>query len=148
MAQPTVIINNFGNVTGWNEHSVVLLGRKLQGISKISYKDSTEVEAVYGAGRYPIGVGTGNYKAECSMTLLKEEVEALMSSLPANSRLQDIPPIDIPILSIRGSGAGKKTKDVIRNFQFTGLGKEVSQGDKSVYLEMPCFCTHIDWNVE
>ncbi len=141
----TQIINNFGNVNGWNEHEVVLMGRKLVGISKISYKDSTEMEAVYGAGGFPIGVGTGNYKAECGMTLMKEEVEALIGSLPANSRLQDIPPTDIPVLTIR---AGKVTKDVIRNFQFTGLGKEVSQGDKSVFLEMPCFCTHIDWNVK
>lgn len=145
MAQPTQIVNNFGQVAGWNQHSVVLLGRKLQGISKISYKDETEVEAVYGAGSMPIGIGEGNYKAECGMTLLKEEVEALIAQLPANSRLQDIPPTDVPILTIRG---GKKTKDVIRNFRFTGLGKEVSQNDKSVYLDMPCFCTHIDWNVQ
>lgn len=141
----TTIINNFGNVAGWNQHEVVLLGRKLQGISKIQYSDSTEVEAVYGAGGYPIGTGEGNYSAECSMTLLKEEVEGLMASLPPGNRLQDIPPTDVPVLTIRG---GKVTKDVIRNFRFTGLGKEVNQNDKSVYLEMPCFCTHIDWNVQ
>ena len=141
----TQIINNFGQVSGWNQHSVVLLGRKLVGISKISYKDSTEVEAIYGAGGYPVGTGEGNYSAECGMTWLKEEVEALLGNLPANSRLQDIPATDIPILTIRN---GRTTKDVIRNFRFTGLGKEVSQGDKSVYLEMPCFCTHIDWNVQ
>jgi hypothetical protein len=140
---PTQIINNFGNVAGWNQHQVVLLGRKLSGISKIMYKDSVEVEAVYGAGGFPIGTGEGNYKAECGMTLLKEEVEALLGSLPQGSRLQDIAPTDIPVLTIR---AGVVTKDVIRNFRFTGLGKEVSQNDKSVYLEMPCFCTHIDWN--
>ena len=140
----TQIINNFGNVNGWNQHEVVLMGRKLVGISKIAYSDSTEIEAVYGAGGYPIGTGEGNYSAECSMTLLKEEVEALLNSLPAGSRLQDIPPVDVPVQTIR---AGKVTKDVIRNFRFSGLGKEVNQNDKSVYLEMPCFCTHIDWNV-
>lgn len=138
------IINNFGRVAGWNQHQVVLMGRQLVGISKISYKDSTEVEAVYGAGGMPIGTGEGNYKAECSMTLLKEEVEGLLGSLPTGTRLQDIPPTDVPVLTIRN---GRTTKDVIRNFRFTGLGKEVSQNDKSVYLEMPCFCTHIDWDV-
>jgi hypothetical protein len=141
----TQIINNFGNIAGWNQHEVILLGRKLVGISKIMYKDSTEVEAVYGAGGYPIGTGDGNYSAESGMTLLKEEVEALIAALPAGSRIQDIPATDVPVLTIRGS---KVTKDVIRNFRFTGIGKEVNQNDKSVYLEMPCFCTHIDWNVE
>ncbi len=140
----TQIINNFGTVSGWNQHEVVLLGRKLVGISKLSYKDSEEVEAVYGAGKFPIGTGRGNYSAECGMTLLKEEVEGLLGSLPPGSRLQDIPPTDVPVLTIRN---GRTTKDVIRNFQFTGLGKEVNQNDKSVYLEMPCFCTHIDWDV-
>lgn len=142
---PTEIINGFSQVSGWNQHKVVLLGRRIVGISKISYKDNTEVEAVYGAGKYPIGTGEGNYSAECGMTLLKEEVEGLLGSMPANSRLQDIPATDIPVLTLRN---GKVTKDVIRNFRFTGLGKEVNQNDKSVYLEMPCFCTHIDWNVE
>ncbi len=141
----TQIVNNFGNVAGWNQHELVLLGRKVQGISKITYKDETEVEAVYGAGGYPIGTGEGNYSAECGMTLLKEEVEGLLASMPPGSRLQDIPPTDVPVQTIRG---GKVTKDVIRNFRFKGLGKEVNQNDKSVYLEMPCFCTHIDWNVQ
>lgn len=144
MAQ-TVIINNFGNVTGWNDHEFVLYGRKVQGITKFAYSDSLEREAVMGAGKYPVGTGDGNYSAECSVTLLKEEVQAIMASMPANTRLQDIPPADVPILTVRN---GKVTKDVIRNFQFTGMGVEVSQGDVKVELEMPCFCTHIDWNVE
>lgn len=143
-AVATTIINNFGQVTGWNQHQVVLMGRKLVGISKISYKDNVEREAVMGGGQFPIGTGDGNYKAECGMTLLKEEVDGLMATLPANSRIHDIPPTDVPILSVRN---GKVTKDVIRNFQFNGQGREVSQGDKAVWLEMPCFCTHIDYNV-
>lgn len=138
------IINNFGHVAGWNQHEVVLMGRTLVGISKIAYSDEQEVEPVYGAGKYPIGTGEGNYKAECSMTLLKEEVEGLLASLPDGMRLQDIPATDVPVLTIRN---GRVTKDVIRNFRFVGLGKEVNQNDKSVYLDMPCFCTHIDWDV-
>lgn len=144
MAQ-TTIINNFGTVIGWNQHQLVLFGRTVEGITKISYKDSQEVEAIMGAGKYPVGTGEGNYKAECSITLLLEEVHAIMNSMPAGQRIQDIPPTDIPVLTIRN---GVVKKDVIRNFRFTGMGKEVSQGDKEVKVEMPCFCTHIDWNVQ
>ncbi|MBS0198992.1 MAG: hypothetical protein JSR70_00920 [Proteobacteria bacterium] len=142
---PTTIINNFGTVTGWAQIKAVLYGRTLVGISKLSYKDSIEREAVMGGGQYPIGTGDGNYKAECSMTLLKEEVDGIMASLPANSRIHDIPPADVSVLTVRN---GKTVKDVIRNFQFSGQGREVSQGDKAVWLEMPCFCTHIDYNVQ
>ena len=144
MAQ-TQIINNFGDVTGWNQHSYVVLGRTVKGISKISYKDDTEIEAIYGAGGYPIGTGDGNNSAECGMTLLLEEVYALLDQLPPGSRVQDIPSSDVIILSIR---AGKTRKDVIHGFRFTGLGKELNQGDKAVWMEMPCFCTHITWNAQ
>lgn len=140
----TRIVNKFGTVTGWNHHEVILMGRKLEGITQIGYSDNTEMEAVYGAGAYPIGTGEGNYAAECSMSLLKEEVDGILANLPPGTRLQDLPPIDVPVLTNRG---GKTTKDVIRNFRFIGIGKEVSQNDKSVIHEMPCFCTHIDWNV-
>lgn len=141
----TTIINNFGNVIGWNQHEFVLFGRTVEGITKLSYKDSMEVEAIMGAGPYPIGIGDGNYKAECGVTLKLEEYQAVLASLPAGTRIFEIPPTDIPVLSIRN---GVVKKDVIRNFRFTGAGKEVSQGDKSVNMEMPCFCTHIDWNVQ
>lgn len=144
MAQ-TQIINNFGQVVGWNQHSVVLLTRKVQGISKISYKDDTEIEAIYGAGGFPIGTGDGNNSAECGMTLLLEEVYALLDQLPPGRRIQDIPATDVSVLTIR---LGKVRKDVIHGFRFKGLGKEVNQGDKSVYMEMPCFCTHITWNAQ
>ena len=29
-----------------------------------------------------------------------------------------------------------------------GTGKEVKQGDKSIAMKMPCFCTHIEWLVQ
>ena len=142
MANAT-IINSFGNVSGWNQIQFVLFGRTVEGIRKISYKDSREMESIMGAGPYPIGYNDGNYKAECSVELLFEEWQALMASLPAGTRIQDIPATDIPVLTMRN---GKVTKDVIRNFRFPNQGKEVQQGDKSIYMDMGGFCSHIDWN--
>lgn len=139
------VINNFGNITGWNQIEVVLFGRKLIGISKISYKDSVEVESVYGAGPYPIGTGQGNYSAEFSMTILKEEMDALVATLPDGTRLHDLPPTDVSVLTIRN---GAVTKDVVRNVKITGRGIEANQNDKSLYEEPTCHCSHIEWNVQ
>ncbi|MCW5900488.1 MAG: hypothetical protein KIT10_14585 [Flavobacteriales bacterium] len=139
------IINNFGKVAGWNSQQAVLFGRKLVGISKIMYKDTSEVESVYGAGKYPIGIGDGNYSAECAFTISDEEMRGILSSLPPGQRIQDIPPFDWPVLTIRN---GRVTKDVIRNVQFKGIGKEVSQNDKSINYETDTHCSHIDWNVQ
>lgn len=138
------IVNNFGEVAGWSHHEVTMLGRTLVGVRKITYKDSIEAESIYGAGYMPVGTGFGNYKAEFSMELLKEELDALIASLPAGQRAHNIPAFDVPVLTIRN---GVTTKDVVRNVRILGRGKEVSQGDKSVY-ESPTFvCSHIEWNV-
>jgi hypothetical protein len=84
-------------------------------------------------GRTLVGISKISYK---------DSIER--ASMPSGTRIHEIPPTDISVLTLRN---GKVTKDVIRNFQFTGQGREVSQGDKAIWLEMPCYCTHIDYNV-
>jgi hypothetical protein len=144
MAQ-TNIINKFGRIIGWNQVQLVLFGRTLEGITEFSYDDEVEKEAVMGAGKFPIGTGEGTYKAKCSITVLSEEYNALMDSLPANTRIQDVPGTDVSVLYMRGD---KQVKDVIRGFEFTGASKELKQGDKSIAMKLSCYCTHIDWNVQ
>ena len=92
------LINKFGKIAGWNSVKVVMLGRQVEGITALSYKDSKEKENIYGAGEFPVGRGEGNYKAEASITLLKEEVNALQLALGAGKRLTDIEPFDIPVM--------------------------------------------------
>lgn len=144
MAQ-TTLVNKFGRVMGWNQVQFVLFGRTVEGIQELSYNDEVEKEAVMGAGPMPIGTGSGVYKAECSITLLAEEYNGLMASLPANTRIQDVPGTDVSVLYLQGD---RVVKDMIRNFEFTGATKEVKQGDKFIGMKMGCFCTHIDWNVQ
>ena len=74
MALLGTLINKFGKIAGWNSVKVVMLGRQVEGITALSYKDSKEKDNIYGAGEFPVGRGEGNYKAEASITLLKEEV--------------------------------------------------------------------------
>ena len=81
MALLGTLINKFGKIAGWNSVKVVMLGRQVEGITALSYKDSKEKDNIYGAGEFPVGRGEGNYKAEASITLLKEEVNALQLAL-------------------------------------------------------------------
>lgn len=85
MALLGTLINKFGKIAGWNSVKVVMLGRQVEGITALSYKDSKEKENIYGAGEFPVGRGEGNYKAEASITLLKEEVNALQLALGPES---------------------------------------------------------------
>ena len=86
----------------------------------------------------------GITKAEASITLLKEEVNALQLALGSGKRLTDIEPFDIPVMY---EYKGLVMKDVIRNVEFTDNGVDVKQGDKSIATQFTLLPSHIDWNV-
>ena len=88
--------------------------------------------------------GRGYHKAEASITLLKEEVNALQLTLGSGKRLTDIEPFDIPVMY---EYKGLVMKDVIRNVEFTDNGVDVKQGDKSIATQFTLLPSHIDWNV-
>lgn len=140
----TKIINKFGTMTGWNSVTANFLGRDAEGISKLSYDDTEALENVYGAGKYPIGRSSGNYEAKCSMTLYKEEIDALKLALPKGKRLQDVASFDIVVVYAKSDGS--ITKDIIHNVQFTSDGVDISQGDGTVQTEYPMIVSHITWN--
>lgn len=139
-----IIVNKFGTVQGWNNITLNLLGRDVEGITQIAYDDTQTKENVYGAGNMPIGRSRSNYEPTASVTLLKEEVDALKRSLPRGKRIQDIAPFDIVV---KYEVEGVIMHDVIRNVEFTNNGVDVSQGDGSIAIEFELIVSHIDWNV-
>lgn len=139
------IINKFGNMQGWNQITVNLLGRDVEGIAAVKYDDSTKKENVYGAGQYPIGRSAGNYEAKCSITLFKEEADAIQKALPAGKRMQDVAPFDINVEY--QTSTGSIMKDRIRNCEFTNRSIDVKQNDGTTSTEYTLICSHIEWNV-
>lgn len=139
------IINKFGTMTGWNSITVNVLGRDVEGISELKYNDAMEKENVYGAGAYPIGHSRGNYEAEASITLYKEEIDAVKNALPPGRRLADLAPFDI-VVEYEALD-GNIQKDVIRNCEFTNDSVEVAQNDGTITTELELITSHIEWNV-
>lgn len=129
---------------GWSSIIANMLGRDLEGISAISYSDTVTKENVKGAGMYPIGRSRGDYEAEASITLFKEEVDALKLSLASGKRLQDIAAFDIIVQYQNPEGL--IVKDIIHNVEFTNDGVDVSQGDGTITTEYELICSHITWN--
>ena len=78
----------------WANLQVVIAGRTVTGITKISYKDSQTMENIYGAGVRPVGRGYGRIECEGAITLHRDEVEAIRNSSDTG-RVQDIAPFDI-----------------------------------------------------
>lgn len=130
---------------GWNAVTANFLGRDLEGITELAYSDSQKKENVYGAGAYPIGRGRGNYEAKCSITLHKEEVDAIKLALAGGKTIQDIAPFDIVVEYETDNGNIKK--DRIRNAEFMGDGVEVKQNDMSIATKYELLISHIEWNI-
>ena len=131
-------------MAGWNSVILNIFGRDVEGISEVSYDDTIDKEQIYGAGKMPIGVGEGDYKAKFGLKLYQEEVIAIMDSLPPGVRLQDVAPTDVIVQYTYNT---RMYKDIIRNVEFTKVGRAVKKGDKTVEQTVEVICTHIDWNV-
>ncbi len=141
--RPT-IINKFGKLAGWSSITVNVLGRDVEGITELEYKDEKEMNNEYGAGEFPIGQSEGNYKAEGSITLYKEEIAALTESLPKGMYIQDIPAFDITVQYRYGL---KLYTDVMRNCRLKNNGVAVKQNDGTITHKHDLLVSHIDWNV-
>lgn len=141
----TTIVNKFGTLQGWNSLTVNILGRDVEGVTEMAYDDKQKKENVYGAGQYPIGRGRGNYEPKASITLMKEEVDALKLSLPPGKSIRDIAPFDI--VSQYETETGVILKDRIRNAEFMGDGVEVKQNDMTITTKYELLISHIEWNV-
>lgn len=131
-------------MAGWNSVTLNIFGRDVEGISEVSYDDTIDKELIYGAGKMPIGVGEGDYKAKFGLKLYQEEVIAIIDSLPPGIRLQDVIGTDVIVQYTYNT---RIYKDIIRNVEFTKVGRAVKKGDKTVEQTVEVICTHIDWNV-
>ena len=141
----TTIVNKFGKMQGWNSVTVNMLGRDVEGITELGYDDTQELEGARGAGPFFVGYGEGNYEAKASITLFKEEIDMLQSSLPKGASISSIPPFNIVVEYDRDL---TKTRDIIQYCKLKGRGTEVKQGDKTIAYKFELFVGgRILWNV-
>ncbi|TWP31233.1 hypothetical protein ETU08_01770 [Apibacter muscae] len=145
MANADHLVNNFGVMTGWNNVTVNLLGRDVVGITSLTYKDNHEKVNAYGAGRMPVGRGYKKYSAEASITLYKEEVDALKAALVPGARIQDIAMFDITVEYARPSGYIQR--DRVYNAEFTNDGVEITNEDGTISIQYTLIITHIGWDI-
>lgn len=141
MALNTPLIN--GKRYSWANITLVLFGRNVEGITEISYDDSEKKANIYGAGKYPVARGDGQYEAKASITLKDYEVTGILASSGRGKRLQDIAPFDVVVLYELD---GVLMKDVIRNAEFMSTGKSIKSGDNTIDVKVELIVSHIEWN--
>ncbi len=138
------IINKFGTLVGWNNSSLNLFGRDVEGIDSIKYTDEIDIGVAFGAGYMPVGKTRGNYTCAAEISLYFEEITAILKSLPLGMRLQEIPDFDVPVSY---EYQGSIYNDVIRNCSFKNNGRETKNGEGKIVMAYTLVPSHIDYNV-
>ena len=123
-----------GKAYDWSDVSIKLPGLELEA-QEISYNDELEKEAVYGKGRRPRGYGTGNYKAEAKLSLLRDDFDDLIAYCKQNNvGLYDLV---IPKIIVSYANTYKPTKsDVLTQVTITKTDQKGAQGDKSLKVDL------------
>ncbi|MFA9212479.1 MAG: hypothetical protein ACEQSR_01345 [Candidatus Methylacidiphilales bacterium] len=138
------VVNKFGKLIGWKKITVNVMGRDLEGISRIAYGDKVTKTNAYGAGNLPVGREEGNYEPdEVVLALFEEEARGLMLSNPSG-RIQEIAPFDITVEYELPNGV--ILRDRIMDCEFTTNGKDVKQGDGKIVTEYKLISSVVNWN--
>lgn len=130
----------------WASIRIGMLGRTLEGVTKIMYENPTAKENLYGKGNKPIARGRGNQTPTASITLYGFEIVALQKAAAqlGFADISEIDPFDITVTYL-AEGSDEPTVDIIRNAEFTTNGREVNQGDTSITRELSLIISHIAW---
>lgn len=141
MSYPIVPLIN-GKSYEWADIVVNILGVPVVGITSIEYEEKQGMENIYGAGRFPVSRGYGKVEPTAKITLLMEEVQAIMSVAPLG-RIQDIPEFDISVVYI--DAALTTVKHKLRNVRFMNNPRTSSSGDTSIPVEIDLIISHVEW---
>ena len=130
-----------GIMYDWGSIVVTIGGVPVTGITAVSYKDTQEIENIYGAGRHPVGRAMGKITPEATITLHQEEVEAIQAS-SLTGRLQDIAPFDVLVSYMKGNIV---TTDKIRNCSIKENSRDWKSGDTTQEIQLTLLPSHIEW---
>lgn len=122
----------------WSNVNVVAFGRNITGIQGVSYSVKQEKEFIYGQGKEPRAIQSGNKSYEGEIKLLQSEVEALLLAAPN----RDIMSLNFDIIvtyvpRVLDTGSLNLVTDVLKMCEISEVPKALSQGDKFMEIALP-----------
>ncbi|TCL43222.1 hypothetical protein [Harryflintia acetispora] len=129
-----------GKSYDWGDVDVRIPGLNLQA-TEVSYDDELEKESVYGFGRRPRGYGTGNYKSEGKLTMLRDDFDEVLDYCKRSGK--GIYDLIFPKMTVSYANDGDRTRtDVLNSVTITKTSNKASQGDKSLAVELDLLIIH------
>ncbi len=138
----------------WSNVNVFMLDRLVTGIQGISYSVKQEKEFVYGQGKNPRAIQSGNRSYEGEIKVLQSELEALIKSARDRDILKlrfdiivsYVPGLETGEASAVLASAPKLVTDVLKFCEFSEIPKSLSQGDKMMEVALPIMFLDIKYN--
>ena len=121
----------------WSNVNIIAFGRNITGIQGISYSVKQEKEFIYGQGKEPRAIQSGNRSYEGEIKLLQSEVEALILAAPNRDLMSlsfDVIVSYVP--RVREASVNIVT-DVLKMCEISEVPKSLSQGDKFMEIALP-----------
>lgn len=124
----------------WADLTLILGGTDVTGIRAVKYLEKIEREAIYGKGRNPHSIQSGNIAYEGEIVMLQSAYEALVKTGKGS----------VLSLSLDGlfaygnpSNGDALITDRASGIRFTEAGKDIKQGDKFQEIKLPFICLNI-----
>jgi hypothetical protein len=131
-----------GHSYDWSSIIMNIMGVPIAGVIKIKYDETQTIENKYGAGRRPVSRGFGRIVPNCSVTMMMEEVQAIMLIAP-NGLLMDIPEFDIVMTWVDATLI--PVTATIRNCRFMNNIVDTNEGDTGTPVELAILPSHVEW---
>lgn len=114
--------------------TLFIANKDITGIRSIKYGEKIEREALYGKGRYPHSIQSGNVAFEGEITVTQSELE-ILTAAGAGSVLNLT--TDAVISYGNPSNGDTLITDMMVGIQFTESAKSIKQGDKFMEVTLP-----------
>ncbi len=118
----------------WNDISVAIGGRIIEGIEDIEYSVKQETKPLRGRGNKPHRILSGNESYEGKITLWQSEVEAMIKDAPKKNIMKlnfDVTWAFVP------EDGGETVIDVLVGCKIKEYKKGSKQGDTNMLIELP-----------
>lgn len=130
----------------WKDIEVVFLGRIIGRITEIEYTTEVEKKHIYGRGKKPLGIQTGNEKVTGQVTIGQSELEAMIrkaQSLKPGAKPTDMS-FDINIAYIADVDV---VRDRVVGFTISQMPKIMKQGDTDMNVKLPGIAMDVLYNI-
>ncbi len=120
----------------YSDINVTLLGRNIVGLRGVKYKVTEEKELLYGRGKKPIAIQSGNESIEGELMILQSELTALVAAAKTANPANKLTALSFDIVVSYGQGLEAKT-DIIVGVEIEEYEKSLEQGDMFMEITLP-----------